>query len=254
LSGDRGFAKPVFRHVFVIELGLLVLETDFTALDKGMFDDAGADIEDVARADHDIGVLAGFKGAGAVVDAQDLRGVQGDRLKRLFFGQTICGGDTRVEHQVAVAGLFMLIVNAKQDAGFLEDGGGLIGLIDVIVLRGGEVVHLAEDDGNVVLFQQVRDEPAFATPDDRHVQTEFLCKVDGDEHLFDLVAVDEELLLFGEEAFDGFKFQVGLLVGGLFSVGFGFPEEGFDLFDLLEGFFGGRQNDRRRRRRNAAGG
>ena len=62
-----------------------------------------------------------------------------------------------------------------------------------------EVVHLCEDDGDIVLFQQVGDQPAFAAADDGHVKSEFFCEVDGDEHLFDLVAMDEELLLFGEE-------------------------------------------------------
>ena len=79
-SGDRRFLEPVFGHVAVIELGLFILEADLPALDEGVFDDAGAHVEDVARADHDIGVLAGFKRAGAVIDTQDLCGVEGDRL------------------------------------------------------------------------------------------------------------------------------------------------------------------------------
>ena len=78
--GDRGFAKPVFCHVLVIELGLFIFETNLTALNKSVFDDAGPDIEDVARADDDIGILAGFKRAGTVVDTQDLSGIEGDRL------------------------------------------------------------------------------------------------------------------------------------------------------------------------------
>ena len=107
----------------------------------------------------------------------------------------------------------MLVIDAIKDAGFLEDRRGLVGLVDVIILCGGEVVHLGEDDGDIVLFQQVRDLPAFAAADDRHVKSEFFCKVDGDEHLFDLIAMDEKLLLFGEQPFDGFKFQIDLPYG-----------------------------------------
>src|SRR5258708_35385830 len=98
---------------------------------------------------------------------------------------------------------------------------------------------LPQDDGNIVLLQQIGNQPALAAAYDHYLKSELFGKIDGDEYLFDLVAMHEQLLLFAEESFYRFKVQVGLFVVRFLQPGPGFPERRPDLFYFTHRVFAG---------------
>ena len=83
---QSGLFYPVFILVFFSELGLLVVQIHIAALDIGMIDDVGAHIQQVAFADNDVGVFAGFNASGSVGNAKDPGRVEGNGTERFFFG------------------------------------------------------------------------------------------------------------------------------------------------------------------------
>src|ERR1700678_4155663 len=111
--------KAIFGHIPMVELGLLVFEAYFPALNKAMFDKAGTHIEDVTATDDDVCVFACFEGTRAGVDTADLSRIEGDGLERLFFCEAICHGGSRVEHEVTVAGFFVVVVEGEEHSGLL---------------------------------------------------------------------------------------------------------------------------------------
>src|SRR5215212_3213835 len=84
-SGNRRFMSGPLR-VALVKRELLVIERHVAAGDDDV-GDRGPHFERVPPGDEQIGDLAGLEAADAIGDAQDLGGVDGQRLERLVAGE-----------------------------------------------------------------------------------------------------------------------------------------------------------------------
>ncbi len=70
---NRAFlVQVVFVLVAFVELLLFVVQLKASAFDERMGDVVCPHVEDIASADHYVGIFAYFNGTGYVVDAEDL--------------------------------------------------------------------------------------------------------------------------------------------------------------------------------------
>lgn len=202
--------QSVLLHEALIQLLMLVGQIDLTTLDEGMGDDAAAHVEDITFANDDVRILACFNGTGAVADAQNPRGIEGNGRQGFFLRQSVGGCGSSIEGQVLAAVLAVGIIDGEEDTCFLQMGCDLVGLVDIIVTQGRELMHLIDDDGDLVQLQQIGDLPAFATPDDDYIQAEFLGEIDGYQYLTHHVTVNVEFLGAIEQSAHGLQFEIGL--------------------------------------------
>src|ERR1035438_1916571 len=90
-------------------------------------------------------------------------------------------------------------------------------------------MHLLQYHCNIILLEQICYQKAFAAANYYHIKTKFFHKINGNEHLLYLIAMNKQFLFLIEQASDRFKFQVCFFMSRFIKVCFCFAKKRFYL-------------------------